>query len=195
MTTAFLLTLGAYLMGSLSTAIITCKLLGLPDPRTQGSRNPGATNVLRIAGKKVAAVVLIGDAAKGLIPVLAARALQVDDNVLAAVGMAAFLGHLYPLYFGFHGGKGVATAFGVLLGAAWPVAVTVLIIWLLVAKVLRISSLAAVSAACLAPFVAWYIHSAYFLVIMTGAMSVLLLWRHRGNIHRLMSGAEGRIGG
>lgn len=194
MTIAVLLTLAAYLLGSLSAAIIVCRLMGLPDPRTQGSRNPGATNVLRIAGKKTAAIVLIGDAAKGLLPVLIAKLFQVDDNVLAAVGMAAFLGHLYPLYFGFHGGKGVATAFGVLLGAAWPVALAVLATWLLVAKVLRISSLAAVIAASLAPFFAWFSGSSEFLVMMTAAMSVLLLWRHRSNIQRIISGAEEHIG-
>src|SRR3569832_1328251 len=138
-----LLTVAAYLVGSLSAAIIVCKLLGLPDPRTQGSRNPGATNGLRFGGKKAAAIVLIGDSVKGLLPVLVDQWLRVDDNVLAAVGLVAFLGHLYPLFFGFHGGKGVATAFGVLLGIAWPVALAAVAAWLLVAMIFRISSPAA----------------------------------------------------
>src|SRR3569833_2803763 len=150
-----LLTVAAYLVGSLSAAIIVCKLLGLPDPRTQGSRNPGATNVLRFGGKKAAAIVLVGDSVKGLLPVLVAQWLRVDDNVLAAVGLAAVLGHLYPLFFGFHGGKGVATAFGVLLGIAWPVALAAVATWLLVAKIFRIASLAALIAALLAPLFLW----------------------------------------
>lgn len=189
-----LLTVAAYLVGSLSAAIIVCKLLGLPDPRTQGSRNPGATNVLRFGGKKAAAIVLVGDSVKGLLPVLVAQWLRVDDNVLAAVGLAAFLGHLYPLFFGFHGGKGVATAFGVLLGIAWPVALAAVATWLLVAKIFRISSLAALSAALLAPLFLWLNQASQPVLIMSWVMSLLLLWRHRGNIQRLITGEEGRIG-
>ena len=189
-----LLTVAAYLVGSLSAAIIVCKLLGLPDPRTQGSRNPGATNVLRFGGKKAAAIVLIGDSVKGLLPVLVAQWLRVDDNVLAAVGLAAFLGHLYPLFFGFHGGKGVATAFGVLLGIAWPVALAAVATWLLVAKIFRISSLAALIAALLAPLFLWLDQASQPVLIMSWVMSLLLLWRHRGNIQRLITGEEGRIG-
>jgi len=189
-----LLTVAAYLVGSLSAAIIVCKLLGLPDPRTQGSRNPGATNVLRFGGKKAAAIVLVGDSVKGLLPVLVAQWLRVDDNVLAAVGLAAFLGHLYPLFFGFHGGKGVATAFGVLLGIAWPVALAAVATWLLVAKIFRISSLAALIAALLAPLFLWLDQASQPVLIMSWVMSLLLLWRHRGNIQRLITGEEGRIG-
>ena len=188
------LTIGAYLIGSLSAAIIVCRLLGLPDPRTQGSRNPGATNVLRFGGKKAAAIVLLGDTLKGLLPVFVARLLQVDDNVLAAVALAAFVGHLYPLYYGFHGGKGVATALGVLLGVAWSVALAVVATWLMVAKVFRISSLAALIAAVLAPLLLWLDNASQPILIMGWVMSLLLLWRHRGNIQRLITGEEGRIG-
>ena len=188
-----LLVIGAYLLGSLSAAIIICKMLGLPDPRTQGSRNPGATNVLRIASKKTAAMVLLGDLLKGLIPVLAARVIEVDQNVLAAVGLAAFLGHLYPLYFGFHGGKGVATALGILLGLAWPVAIAVLVTWLVIAKVFRISSLAAIIAAAAAPLYTWLWGDSIPVLVMICVISTLLLWRHRGNMQRLVSGAEGKI--
>ena len=194
MTIATLLAIGAYLIGSLSAAIITCKLMGLPDPRTQGSRNPGATNVLRIAGKKIAALVLLGDMLKGLIPLLVARAFEVEDHILAAVGLAAFLGHLYPIYFGFHGGKGVATSLGILLGMAWPVAAAVLATWLFMAKVFRISSLSAITAAVAAPIYTWILMDSVPLQVMVCVISAMLLWRHRGNIQRIFSGAESRIG-
>jgi glycerol-3-phosphate acyltransferase PlsY len=194
MTTPLLLAFGAYVLGSLSTAILLCRALGLPDPRTEGSRNPGATNVLRIAGKKAAALVLASDLLKGLVPVLAARALAMDDAVVAAVGLGAFLGHLYPLFFGFQGGKGVATALGVLLGAVWPVALAAMATWLIVVAAFRISSLAAISAALLAPLHAWLLSDSTPLQVMVGVMSVMLLWRHRGNIQRLLNGEEGRLG-
>ena len=194
MTIATLLATCAYLIGSLSAAIITCKLLGLPDPRTQGSRNPGATNVLRIAGTKIAGLVLLGDMLKGLIPLMAARAFEVEDHILAAVGLAAFLGHLYPIYFGFHGGKGVATSLGILLGMAWPVAAAVLATWLFMAKVFRISSLSAVIAAVTAPIYTWLLMDSAPLLVMVCVISTMLLWRHRGNIQRIFSGAESRIG-
>jgi glycerol-3-phosphate acyltransferase PlsY len=194
MITATLLALGAYLIGSLSAAIIICKILGLPDPRTQGSRNPGATNVLRIAGKKTAAMVLLGDVLKGLIPVVTARAFEVEDHVVAAVGLAAFLGHLYPVFFGFHGGKGVATALGILLGLSWPVAAAVLATWLFMAKVFHISSLSAITAAMAAPLYAWWLLDSTPLLVMICVISAMLLWRHRTNIQRLLSGTEGKIG-
>ncbi len=185
----------AYLLGSLSAAIITCKLMGLPDPRSEGSRNPGATNVLRFGGKKAAAITLLGDSLKGLIPVLVARLAGVDDTVLAATAMAAFLGHLYPIFFGFHGGKGVATAMGVLLGIAWPVALAAAATWLVIAKGLKISSLAALIAAVLAPLYMWLLESepGSAFLSMTVALAILLVWRHRSNIQRLLSGAEGTI--
>ena len=192
---ATLLAVGAYLIGSLSAAIIICKLMGLPDPRTQGSRNPGATNVLRIAGKKTAALVLLGDMLKGLIPLLAARAFDVEDHILAAVGLAAFLGHLYPIFFGFHGGKGVATSLGILLGLSWPLAAAVLATWLFMAKVFRISSLSALTASIAAPLYTWLLLDSAPLLVMVCVISTMLLWRHRSNIQRLFSGAEGKISG
>ena len=188
-----LFAIGAYLIGSLSAAIIICKLMRLPDPRTEGSGNPGATNVLRIGGKKVAALVLIGDTLKGLIPVLIARELEVEDHVLAAVGLAAFLGHLYPIFFRFHGGKGVATSLGILLGIAWPLAAAVLATWLFIAKLFRVSSLSAVVAAIFAPLYTWLIVDSIPLIVMVCVISCLLLWRHRSNIQRIFNGTEGKI--
>lgn len=188
------LILGAYLLGSVSAAIVACRALGLPDPRSAGSRNPGATNVLRLGGKKAAAVVLAGDTLKGVVPVLLARAFDAGEGVLALVGGAALAGHLYPVYFNFQGGKGVATAFGVLLGLAWPVALALLTTWLLIAKVFKISSLAALSAAVLAPVYMWWLRPEPAFMMLIFVISVVLLWRHRSNIQRLLSGAEGRIG-
>jgi len=147
----YLLVPGGYLFGSISTAIIVCKLMGLPDPRTTGSRNPGATNVARIGGKKAAALTLAGDLLKGLIPVLTAHALQADATVLAGTALAAFLGHLYPVFFGFQGGKGVATALGVIYGLYWPVGLLTTAVWLAMALLFRISSLAALTAMLVMP--------------------------------------------
>ena len=193
MTTDIVLIVFAYLSGSLSTAIIVSKLGGLPDPRTQGSGNPGATNMLRVGGKKAAVLTLLGDMLKSLIPVALAMALRVNDMTLALVGMAAFLGHLYPVFFGFRGGKGVATALGVLLGISWMVGLGTLATWLFMAKVFRYSSLAALTAAVLAPLYMWLILPTPALLIMSAVMSVLLLWRHRSNIRRLLSGEEDQI--
>lgn len=183
----------AYLFGSVSTAIIVCRAMGLPDPRTQGSGNPGATNVLRLGGKKAAALTLVGDLLKGLVPVLIARLLTQEEAVLVAAGLAAFLGHLYPLFFRFQGGKGVATAMGVLLGLSWPVALAAAGIWLVMAKVFRISSLSALTAAVLAPFLMWGLDGRTPFIAMSMIISALLLWRHRSNIQNLVAGTEGRI--
>lgn len=183
----------AYLSGSLSTAIIISKLGHLPDPRTQGSGNPGATNMLRVGGKKAGALTLLGDMLKGLIPVALASALSVDNTTLALVGMAAFLGHLYPVFFGFRGGKGVATALGVLLGVSWMVGLGTLATWLFMAKVFRYSSLAALTAAVLAPAYLWLARPTAALLIMSVMMSLLLLWRHRSNIRRLLSRQEDQL--
>ncbi len=193
MTTDIVLIVFAYLSGSLSTAIIVSKMGGLPDPRTQGSGNPGATNMLRVGGKKAAAMTLMGDMFKGLIPVALASALTVNDTTLALVGMAAFLGHLYPVFFGFRGGKGVATALGVLLGISWMVGLGTLATWLFMAKVFRYSSLAALTAAVFAPVYLWLIRPTPALLIMSVMMSLLLLWRHRSNIRRLLSGEEDQM--
>jgi len=184
----------AYLLGSVSAAIITCRVMGLPDPRTQGSNNPGATNVLRIGGKRAAAITLFGDFLKGLVPVLIGRLLEVEPLVLALIAMAAFLGHLYPVFFGFQGGKGVATALGVILGLSWQVALAALLTWLVVAKVFKISSLSALIAAVLTPLYCWLLAPQLEYMLMLSVMSLLLIWRHRSNIRNLVSGAEGRIG-
>jgi glycerol-3-phosphate acyltransferase PlsY len=183
----------AYLLGSVSTAIVVCRLMGLPDPRTEGSNNPGATNVLRIGGKKAAALTLAGDSLKGVIPMLACHLLGVSVLVFALAGLAVFLGHLYPVFFGFKGGKGVATALGVQFGLYWPIGATVGLVWLFMARVVNISSLSALVAMALAPAAVWYFWPAVELVLMQVAVSVILFWRHRSNIRNLLSGTEGRI--
>ncbi|QYZ66803.1 MAG: acyl-phosphate glycerol 3-phosphate acyltransferase [Gammaproteobacteria bacterium (ex Lamellibrachia satsuma)] len=188
-----LLVLGAYLLGSISSAIIVCKLMRLPDPRTQGSNNPGATNVLRIGGKKAAAITLLGDMLKGLIPMLIAHLFTDSPLILALTAIAAFLGHLYPLFFGFQGGKGVATALGVQFGLHWAVGGSVALVWLFMAKVLNISSLAALVSMALAPVFVWYFWPAPELIAMQVVMSIILFWRHRSNIQNLLQGAEGSI--
>ena len=193
MTLNLLLIAGGYLFGSISTAIIVCKLMGLPDPRTQGSRNPGATNVARLGGKKAAALTLAGDLLKGMVPVLIARALHADPGILAATALAAFLGHLYPVFFGFQGGKGVATALGVIYGLHWPVGLLCTGIWLVMALVFRYSSLAALTAILLARLGFMWLLPEMPIVIAMVVLSVLLFWRHRSNIANLMSGAEDKI--
>lgn len=188
----FALVIAAYLLGSISSAVIVCRLAGLPDPRTQGSNNPGATNVLRIGGRKAAAVTLLGDSIKGLLPVVVCHLLDRPVLVLALVGMAAFLGHLYPV-FGFKGGKGVATALGVQFGLDWMIGSAVALTWLFMAKVANISSLAALISMLLAPLYIWLIWPAPELVVMQVLITVLLIWRHRSNIQNLLAGNEGRI--
>jgi len=190
---AFLITLG-YLMGSLSSAIIICKLFSLPDPRAQGSGNPGATNVLRFGGKKIALLVLSGDILKGYLPIVIAQYADLAAIALALVAMAAFLGHLFPVFFGFQGGKGVATALGVLLGLSWLLGLAVIITWLLVALIFRLSSLAAIVAALVAPLLTWLILPQAATVAAVFAMSLLLLIRHHRNIANLLQGTEPRIG-
>ena len=193
MITHILLIIFAYLLGSLSTAIIVSKLGHMPDPRTQGSGNPGATNMLRLGGKKMAALTLLGDALKGFIPVTLASTLVDDTTTLALVGIAAFLGHLYPVFFGFRGGKGVATSLGILLGISWIVGLGTLVTWLFMAKVFRYSSLAALTAAVVAPLYMWLARPVPTLLAMSLVMSALLLWRHRSNIQRLLSGQEEKL--
>ena len=184
----------SYLLGSLSAAIIVCKLMGLPDPRSQGSGNPGTTNVLRIGGKKAAAITLLGDMLKGLVPVLLAKLFIDDPWTLAAVAFAALLGHLLPVFFKFQGGKGVATSLGVLLGLSWPAALVVLGVWLVMAAIFRISSLSALTASLAAPFaMLWFSPNIEFFWL-TALISVILLWRHRTNLKNLFEGKEGKIG-
>lgn len=184
----------AYLLGSVSTAVIVSRIAGLPDPREQGSKNPGATNVLRLGGKKAAVITLLGDATKGLLPVLIAKGLGAEPMVIAATGLAAFLGHLFPAFFNFKGGKGVATALGVLLGYSSWVGLAAALTWLAMAAAFRISSLSALVASALAPAYAWLLVRSPELTVATAAMSALLIVRHRANIQRLLRGEEGRLG-
>ena len=186
--------LGGYLLGSVSTAIITCRVMGLPDPRSDGSGNPGTTNVLRLGGSKAAAITLAGDLLKGLVPVVVARLLGLPDTTVAAVALAAFLGHLYPLFFQFRGGKGVATAGGAIIGLAPLVAAAALTTWAVMAMLFRISSLAALTAATLAPLYAYLLGGRWATVLVLATMAAVLIWRHRANIQRIMRGTESRIG-
>ncbi len=182
-----------YLFGSVSTAIIVCRLMGLPDPRTDGSGNPGATNVARLGGKKAAALTLVGDMLKGLIPVLIAHAMHAGPVILAATALAAFLGHLYPVFFGFRGGKGVATALGVIYGLYWPVGLLTTAVWLAMALLFRYSSLAALIAILLMPLGFLWLWPEPAIIIAMCVLTVLLYWRHRSNIANLLSGKEGKI--
>ena len=188
-----ILIIAAYLLGSISSAIVVCHLMGLPDPRSQGSRNPGATNVLRLGGKKAAAITLIGDWLKGLLPVVAGHLLGFEPLILGLAGLAAFTGHLYPLFFGFKGGKGVATALGFQFGLSLAIGASIAGIWLFVAYVLNISSLAALVAMALAPAVVWFFWPEPSLVVIQIIISLVLFWRHRSNIRNLISGQEGKI--
>ena len=189
------LIIAAYLLGSISSAIVVCRLMGLPDPRTQGSNNPGATNVLRIGGKKAAAITLLGDSLKGFVPVALCHLLDRPELIFALVGAAAFLGHLYPVFFGFRGGKGVATALGVQFGLSWTIGAAVAATWLFMAKVANISSLAALISMLLAPLYIWLLWPSPALIVMQVSITLLLIWRHRSNIRNLLQGSEGRISG
>ena len=183
-----------YLLGSVSTAIITCKVMGLSDPRTVGSNNPGATNVLRAGGKKAAIITLLGDMLKGLIPVLIAVLLDMQNEIIAATAVAAFLGHLYPLYYGFKGGKGVATILGALLGIHWMLGLGTIGIWIFMAVTLRYSSLSALVAASGSPVLAWFITQSQVITVCVAFMALMLIWRHKKNIQNLLSGKEDKIG-
>jgi len=184
----------AYLFGSVSSAVVVCKLMQLEDPRTHGSNNPGATNVLRLYGKKAAIPTLAGDVLKGLIPILIGQALNVPDIILAGVGLAAFTGHLFPLFFNFQGGKGVATLIGVLFGTCWILGLAFMGTWLLMAFAFRYSSLAGLTAAATAPiYTAFLLDSPWFIAGHT-LMAMLLFWRHTSNIKNLLSAKEDKIG-
>lgn len=196
-------TLLAYLLGSLSFAVIVSHVMGLNDPRTYGSKNPGATNVLRSGSKAAAVVTLLLDALKGWLPVVLVRwygrRWGLDDGTVALVGLAAFLGNLYPVFFRFQGGKGVATALGVLFGVDALLGLAAGAIWLLMAVVFRYSSLSSLTAAVAAPLVyvlasgtAWYAETPVLLALV--AMAALLVYRHRENIQRLLAGTESRLG-
>lgn len=183
--------LAAYLIGSISFGIIVSKLYRLPDPRTVGSGNIGATNVARSGNKSAAILTLLGDAFKGWLPVW--MALQSIDLmwVVSGVGLAVFIGHLFPVFHGFKGGKGVATALGVMLGVSGLLGLGALLVWVLVFTVTRISSLSAIIAALVAPLIAWLLLSPYpDYLWMVLAMSALLIWRHKSNIQKLINGTE-----
>jgi glycerol-3-phosphate acyltransferase PlsY len=198
-----LATLAAYLVGSLSFAVIVSQVMGLNDPRTYGSKNPGATNVLRSGSKAAAIVTLLLDAIKGWLPVVLVkwygRPYGLEDGTVALVGLAAFVGHLFPVFFRFVGGKGVATALGVLVGISGWLGLATLATWLIVAYFFRFSSLASLAAALFAPLyymfgdgVAWYMDR--WILSAVVVMSVLLMWRHAENISRLIKGTESRLG-
>ena len=194
-----LVLLAAYLIGSVSFGVVVSKLMGLADPHTYGSGNPGATNVLRTGNKKAALFTLLGDVGKGVLAVLLARwlapSLGLSDMIIMLVGLASFIGHLYPVFHGFKGGKGVATAGGVLLALNPLHGLAVLATWLAVAFLTRYSSLAAITAAFMAP-IYWQLFygiDARALVILL--IAALLVWRHRENINRLLKGKESKIGG
>jgi glycerol-3-phosphate acyltransferase PlsY len=180
----------AYLFGSVSSAIILSRIMGFPDPRSEGSNNPGATNVLRIAGKKAAFFTLLGDCLKGLIPVLIATAILTNPVWIAATAFSAFLGHCFPLFFSFKGGKGVATAIAATVVFNIYSGVFVIGIWLLFAKVFKISSLAAIISFALLPFFIFWQFSDWPVSLIFAALSSILIWRHRANIERLISGTE-----
>ena len=184
----------AYFIGSIASAIVVCRAMGLPDPRGEGSGNPGATNVLRIAGKGPAALTLAGDVLKGVLPVLLAGSLSLSPTVEALSALAAFLGHLHPLYFRFQGGKGMATALGAITALAWPIGCVMGALWLAVAAVTRYSSLASMTAAIGAPVAAlWFAPEPASMVVLA-VIAAFVLWRHRANIRRLVDGTESRIG-
>jgi glycerol-3-phosphate acyltransferase PlsY len=193
-----LATLAAYLIGSLSFAVIVSRAMGLNDPRTYGSGNPGATNVLRSGNKAAAVVTLLLDALKGYLPVVLVQqfggAYGLDEGTLALVGLAAFLGHLWPVFFHFKGGKGVATAAGVLLGLNPWLGLATLATWIIIAAFTRYSSLAVLVAAVFAPFYQILIWGGGPVAVAVAAMGALLIYRHRANIDKLLKGTESKLG-
>lgn len=187
------LVVGAYLAGSLASAIIVARAMGLQDPRNAGSRNPGATNMLRLHGRTAAALTLAGDLLKGLLPVLLAVLIGSGPWAVALTGSAAFIGHLYPVFFGFQGGRGVATFIGVLLGSSWTLGLAYVGTWLVMAVAFRYSSLAAITAAVLTPLYVWLLDGPVAYLVCYSVLVALLLWRHRPNIRNLLEGKESKI--
>ncbi len=184
----------AYLMGSITSAILVCRIMGLSDPREGGSGNPGATNVMRLHGKQAAILTLAGDVLKGFIPIIAAIILKHPDWVIAASGLAAFAGHVFPVFFGFKGGKGVATLIGVLIATYWLLGLAFVLSWLIVAFIFGYSSLAALVAAALSPIFAWFFLESLPYIYSTIVMVLILIWRHQSNIRNLLNGNESKIG-
>ncbi|MGM0906534.1 glycerol-3-phosphate 1-O-acyltransferase PlsY [Idiomarina loihiensis] len=183
-----LMILSAYLLGSISSAVVICRLWGLPDPRKEGSGNPGTTNVYRVGGKIPALLTLWFDVLKGMVPVWGSYFLGIEPFFLGLIAVAACLGHIFPLYFHFRGGKAVATALGAMFPVAWEMALLLIATWLLVFRISRVSSLAALVTVCLAPFYAYWIKPQYTVPVIM--ISLLILWRHQANILRLSSGEE-----
>ena len=200
MTTLYpaLAALAAYLIGSLSFAVIVSRAMGLNDPRTYGSGNPGATNVLRSGNKAAAVLTLLFDALKGFVPVFLVKEFGarygLDEGTLALVALAAFLGHLWPVFFGFKGGKGVATAAGVLLGLNPWLGLATLATWIIIAAFSRYSSLAAIVAGVFAPFYQILVWGGGPIASAVAVMGALLIWRHRANIQKLLKGTESKLG-
>jgi glycerol-3-phosphate acyltransferase PlsY len=186
----FVILLAAYCLGSISFAIVVSRLMRLPDPRSYGSKNPGATNVLRTGRRVAAALTLGGDAGKGWLAVWLASFFTAE---VAVAGLAAFLGHLFPVFHRFRGGKGVACAAGVLLGLDWRIGLGTVITWLVIAAALRYASLASLVAALFAPF-ATALLLGWQSALVVGVMAALLVWRHKGNVARLLAGTEPRLG-
>ena len=197
MLAAALVVIGAYLVGSISFAVVVSRAFGLPDPHDYGSGNPGATNVLRTGNRKAALLTLVGDGLKGFVAVFAAQRLAVPaapEWTVAAAALAVFIGHLYPLFHGFRGGKGVATAAGIVLALHWPLGLLLAIIWLTMAYGFKISSLAALTTAVLMPLGMFYVKGADPTAWAMLPIAVLLFWRHRQNIRQLLTGRERTIG-
>ena len=188
-----LLIFSAYLLGSISAAIIVCKTLGLSDPRTGGSGNPGTTNVMRLYGKKAAFLTLVGDIFKGIIPVLLAKVIVDSEFIIVICGLAAFLGHIFPIYFKFEGGKGVATLIGILFATHWLLGVSYIITWILSALIFRYSSLAALIAALPIPIYSYFIEHNNQYTIGFAVIAIILFWRHKPNIYNLLNGKEDKI--
>lgn len=184
----------AYLLGSIASAILICRLFGLTDPRSEGSGNPGASNVMRLHGKKAAILTLAGDVLKGVIPVLLAKAIGSSELIVALCGLAAFFGHLFPVFFKFKGGKGVATLVGVLIATHWLLGLAYISTWIICALISRYSSLSALIAAALTPLYSWLILQNMSFLICHIAMVIILFWRHRSNINNLITGSENKIG-
>ena len=183
----------AYLLGSISAAILVCKLLGLSDPRTGGSGNPGTTNVMRLHGKTAAFLTLTGDVFKGIIPVLLAKVIVGSEFIIALSGFAAFLGHIFPIYFKFKGGKGVATLIGILLATHWLLGLAYVITWILTAAIFRYSSLAALIATLSIPFYTYFLEQSFQYTVTFSMIAVILFWRHKSNIYNLLNNKERKI--
>ena len=187
--------IGAYLLGSISFAVVVSRAMGLADPRSYGSGNPGATNVLRTGRRGAALLTLLGDSLKGVVAVLVARSLGVDEAFVVGAALAAFIGHVFPVFHSFKGGKGVATAAGVLIALDPWLGGPTLLTWVLIAFFFRYSSLAALVASVFAPFWQVFLHGPGLTALAVAVMSAVLIARHRGNIVKLMNGTESRIGG